>query len=138
MPPTHWGSTDRSVAARRQQALRDVIDKANRSGTVIHTIDMRGVAYMRPGQVPRFWATQQGMAQLAWGTGGLAAFDNGYVQAMQRVEADQQGYYLIGFKAPEACWGCGEEQIRLPFRPGRGQREGTAGAFPDRLLGPDR
>jgi len=93
------------VAARRQQALRDVIDKANRSGTVIHTIDMRGVAYMRPGQVPRFWATQQGMAQLAWGTGGLAAFDNGYVQAMQRVEADQQGYYLIGFKAPRACWG---------------------------------
>jgi VWFA-related protein len=93
------------VAARRQQALRDVIDKANRSGTVIHTIDMRGVAYMRPGQVPRFWATQQGMAQLAWGTGGLAAFDNGYVQAMQRVEADQQGYYLIGFKAPEGLLG---------------------------------
>jgi len=93
------------AAARRQEALRDVIDKANRSGTVIHTIDMRGVAYMWPGQLSRFHATQQGMAQLAWDTGGLASFDNGYAEAIGRVEADQQGYYLIGFKAPEGLLG---------------------------------
>jgi VWFA-related protein len=93
------------MAARRQEALRDLIDKANRSGTVIHTVDMRGVLYVRPRQVPSLWVSQQGMAQLAWGTGGLASFDNGYVQAVQRVEDDQRGYYLIGFKAPESLLG---------------------------------
>ena len=89
------------LADRRQEALRDLIDKANRSGTVIDTVDMRGVIPARPHQVPGLAISQQGMAQLAWGTGGLAAFDNGYVEAMQRVEDDQRGYYLIGFKAPE-------------------------------------
>ncbi len=91
------------LAESRREAFRHLVDKANRSGTVIHTADMRGVVNTR--QPAALWASQQEMARLAQNTGGLASFDNGYVQAMQRVEADQQGYYLIGFKAPEGLLG---------------------------------
>jgi VWFA-related protein len=91
------------LAESRREAFRQLIDKANRSGAVIHTVDMRGVVNTRGPAA--LWASQQEMARLAQNTGGLSSFDNGYVEAMQRVEADQRGYYLIGFKAPENLLG---------------------------------
>jgi VWFA-related protein len=83
------------------QMMRRLVDKANRSGTVIYTMDARGLQYVRPGKSLHLWETQQGLMQLAQDTGGAATINsNGYSEAMQSIEEDQDGYYLIGFKAP--------------------------------------
>jgi VWFA-related protein len=81
---------------------RRLIDKANRSGTVIYTVDARGLLYLPPRATARLWSSQQGLVQLAEDTGGAATINsNGYSEAMQSIEEDQKGYYLIGFKAPD-------------------------------------
>jgi VWFA-related protein len=83
------------------QMMRRLVDKANRSGTVIYAVDARGLQYVRPGKSMDLWQSQQGLLQIAQDTGGTAAINsNGYSEAMQSIEEDQNGYYLIGFKAP--------------------------------------
>ena len=79
-----------------------LIDKANRSGAVVYTVDARGLAYLEPVQLSALDLSQQGLLQLAEDTGGFATLNsNGLSEALDRVEEEQKGYYLIGFKAPE-------------------------------------
>jgi VWFA-related protein len=99
---SHVGILTSPLEAQLIELTRRLIDKANRSGTVIYTVDARGLLYVRPGALQRLWSSQVGMEQLAEETGGVATVNsNGYSEAMQSIEEDQKGYYLIGFKAPD-------------------------------------
>ncbi|MGA2136617.1 MAG: VWA domain-containing protein [Bryobacteraceae bacterium] len=82
--------------------FRRMIDKANRAGAVVYTVDSRGLVYLAPEKLGSLWLSQEGLVELAENTGGFATVNgNGLSEAIQRVENDQTGYYLIGFKAPE-------------------------------------
>lgn len=81
--------------------FRRLIDKANRSGTVVYTVDARGLVYLAPQQLAALELSQQGLLQLAEDTGGFATLNNNtFNYALERIEEEQRGYYLIGFKAP--------------------------------------
>jgi len=81
--------------------FRRMIDKANRSGVVVYTVDARGLVYLEPAKIDSLWLSQEGLVELAESTGGVATVNgNGFSQAIERVENDETGYYLIGFKAP--------------------------------------
>jgi VWFA-related protein len=106
------------------EALRKLIDRANRAGTVIYTMQATG---LQPRQLDatdrvtsraqadllthvgaiggRDWyfnIMQQGLAYLADKTGGLA-YENGndLNWGLDRMLEDQKGYYLLGFHPPE-------------------------------------
>jgi hypothetical protein len=65
-------------------------------------VDARGLVYREPEQLGALELSQQGLLQLAEDTGGFATVNgNGLNDALQRVEEEQRGYYLIGFKAPD-------------------------------------
>jgi len=82
--------------------FRQLIDKANRSGAVVYTVDARGLVYLEPATLSALELSQDGLLQLAEDTGGFATVNgNGLSDAMQHIEEQQRGYYLIGFKAPE-------------------------------------
>lgn len=88
-----------------QNAFRHLIDKANRSGTVMYTVDAQGLVAPRGGADQRLGSalalSQAGLIQLAESTGGLPIVNgNGFDTALDHIEEDQKGYYLIGFKAP--------------------------------------
>ena len=105
------------------RALRRLIDRANRSGTVIYTMDASGLQTGQLGAQDNVGGQQQSLnalthagggrdladnarkqnlAYLADKTGGLA-YENGNDMnwAMDRVLEDQEGYYLLGFHPPE-------------------------------------
>ena len=109
-------------------AMRKLIDRANRAGTVIYTIQSTGLLtaqldaadrvpgnpnllqqLTRVGHVGnRDWllnANQQGLAYLADQTGGLA-YDNGNSlnYGLDRMLEDQKGYYLLGFHPPQGLF----------------------------------
>lgn len=96
------------------QTVRGLIDAANRSSVVIHTLDPRGVQAFFPGasddvgakgavtamdqRRSKMFDTQSGLAVLAQGTGGLFIQNDNLVDdAIRQVLADSQGYYLIGY-----------------------------------------
>lgn len=82
--------------------FRRLIDKANRSGAVVYTVDARGLAYLEPEVAGSLPLSQEGLLRLAEDTGGFATLNsNGLSDAMQQIEEEQKGYYLIGFKAPD-------------------------------------
>jgi VWFA-related protein len=82
--------------------FRRLIDKANRAGAVVYTVDARGLVYLPPEKLGALELSQEGMLQLAEDTGGFATVNgNGLGDALERIEEQQTGYYLIGFKAPE-------------------------------------
>jgi VWFA-related protein len=82
--------------------FRRLIDRANRSGAIVYTVDARGLVYLEPAQLSALDLSQQGLLQLAEDTGGFATVNsNGLSEALDRIEEEQKGYYLIGFKAPE-------------------------------------
>lgn len=121
------------------EALRRLVDRANRSGTVIYTMHTAGLQTLQPdaqdrvgpisgnpqeqaqqmrealrpitqagapgGRDVAFNAGQQGLAHLALETGGLP-YENGndLNWGLDRVLADQQGYYLIGFKPAQGTF----------------------------------
>ena len=108
--------------------MRKLIDRANRAGTVIYTIQATGLQTAQldaADRVPgnsrllqrltdagrvgnRDWllnASQQGLAYLADETGGLA-YDNGNSLnfGLARMLEDQRGYYLLAFHPPEGLF----------------------------------
>lgn len=114
-------------------ALRTLIDRANRAGTVIYTMHTVGLETLQPGAqdnlrlrgMPQasvlgtladvtaasgtkhrlFNIEQQGLGFLADQTGGLA-YENGndLYWGLERVLEDQQGYYLLGYKPSEGTF----------------------------------
>jgi len=111
-----------------RDAMRKLIDRANRAGTVIYTIQATGLqtaqldAGDRVSGDPRTLrnltqvgacfgrdailnADQQGLAYIADQTGGLA-YDNGNDLnfGLARMLEDQKGYYLLGFRPPEGLF----------------------------------
>jgi VWFA-related protein len=80
------------------RAFQSLIDLANRSGTVIYTMQTTGlVAEYRPD--PK---QQQNLAHIADKTGGLAfANGNDLNWGLTQVLEDQAGYYLLGYHPPE-------------------------------------
>lgn len=97
---------------RTMDALRALVDAANRAGVVIYTIDARGLVTggIRPDQgssaapeelqVEReeLLLTQEGLGAVAAQTGGLFIRNNNDIGAMiRRALDDQRGYYLLGY-----------------------------------------
>jgi len=106
-----------------QRVLHHLIDRTNRSGTVIYTMDASGLQTGQLGAQDNVRGQQralnslthigsgrdaidntlkQSLAYLAERTGGLA-YENGNDMnwALDRVLEDQEGYYLLGFHPPE-------------------------------------
>lgn len=105
-------------------ALRRLIDIANRASVVIYTMDTRGlqtlgltaednVSGMSPDQIEssladrsaRLFDTQAGLNYLAQQTGGIAIRNtNDLAGGIKRVLDDQRGYYLIGYRPDESTF----------------------------------
>jgi VWFA-related protein len=91
-----------NVDPRAIGLVQGLMDKANRAGAVIDMVDARGLEAGGPGIGLRLYGSQYWMREFADRTGGIVLLNsNDYFGMMQRVENDQSGYYLIGFRAPE-------------------------------------
>lgn len=110
--------------SRFLEALRRLIDQANRASVVIYTMDARGlqalgltaadnVAALTPDELEtslsdrrrQLFDTQSGLNYLAQQTGGLAIRNtNDLAGGIKRVLDDQKGYYLIGYRPDEATF----------------------------------
>jgi VWFA-related protein len=88
---------DQGRTAAMKEPLQHLIDAANRSGVVIHSIDPRGV--VNTGNTCELLASQDGMVILAKQTGGLfMAGHNDIDRVLETVANDGNGYYLIGYQ----------------------------------------
>jgi VWFA-related protein len=112
-------------------AFRRLTDLANRSSTVIYTMDARGLQTVGPTaadaaspggfggygeslrrQSQSIFDTQAGLIALAKTTGGFAVRNsNDLFGGLRRIIEDQQGYYLLAYSPDDAS-----------FRPGRNGR----------------
>ena len=98
------------------EALRRLVDAANRASVVVYTMDARGLVYTgltaadntggrSPDEIESDLATrrgdlfdtQEGLIYLAKQTGGLAIRNNNDLSGGIRKILDDQSYYLIGF-----------------------------------------
>ena len=104
-----------------REAMRRLVDRANRAGVVIYAYDARGLvcacltaadktgglsdiglAEVGAARREALAATQDGLRYVAEETGGFAVVNsNGFPGALDRIAADLGGYYLIGFQ-PDA------------------------------------
>jgi VWFA-related protein len=105
-----------------RDAMRLIVDRANRAAVVIYTVDPRGLvvtsmgasegglgnprAAMQRGSALR--ATQDGLRFVASETGGFAVVDSNDIPgALRRVMDDQRGYYLVGYQPDATTFGAG-------------------------------
>jgi VWFA-related protein len=107
-------------SGRVLDALRRLVDAANRAAVVIHTLDARGLVYTgltaaddtgsrNPQQVEdelsrrrgELFDTQAGLQYLAVQTGGTSLVNNNDLSGGIRKILDDQSYYLIGFVPDE-------------------------------------
>lgn len=103
------------------QAMRRLVDLANRASVVIYTMDARGLQTLglsaadsvRPDQIDQvlssrradFFESQSGLSYLSEETGGIAIRNsNDLSRGVQRVLDDQKGYYLIGYRPDESTF----------------------------------
>lgn len=104
--------------------LRALTDFANRASVVFYTIDARGlqttglqagdsttgfqseeITSKISARTKSLIETQQGLTFLSAETGGLAILSNNDINAgIKQVIADQQGYYLVGYRPDEATF----------------------------------
>jgi VWFA-related protein len=108
-----------------RDAMRLIVDRANRAAVVIYAVDPRGLvvtsmganeggtgnphAAMQRGSALR--ATQDGLRFVAAETGGFAVVDNNDLPgALGRVMDDQRGYYLVGYQPDAATFAPGSAQ----------------------------
>lgn len=99
-------------------AYESFLNHANRSGIVVNTIDPRGlIATFDTAERSHSasdacgdarWTelalTQIQLGEIAKRTGGISIInDNDLAASMAKVATDQLGYYLIGYKPPEAA-----------------------------------
>jgi len=112
-PDRGRGRSDRVL-----EALRRLTDLANRASVVIYAMDVRGLVYTGPtaaddlgGMTPeqisavgssrnqQIFDTQSGLNYLARQTGGLFVRNsNDLTGGVEKILADQPGYYLIGYR----------------------------------------
>jgi VWFA-related protein len=108
-------------------ALRGLVDAANRAGVVVYTVDARGLLVTGrsaaeaggfadveavSGRGEEVRATQQGLGYLAAETGGLFVANNNDVGAgVRRAIDDQQGYYLIGYVPERSTFSAGKPRF---------------------------
>ena len=98
-------------------SLQGLIDAADRSSVVIHTIDPRGLQTLRDirdtdssplvemQRGAQMLESQEGLVGLAEATGGRFIKNNNRVdQALQDVAEDSEGYYLIGYRPDSATF----------------------------------
>ncbi|HVG31989.1 MAG TPA: VWA domain-containing protein [Pyrinomonadaceae bacterium] len=119
------GSSAGTVSSDRVlEAMRRLIDLANRASVVIYTMDPRGLptlgftaednlSGMRPDQIQGalskrssdYIASQDGPNLLARETGGFSIRNTNDLSAgMRQVLDDQKGYYLIGYRPEESTF----------------------------------
>ena len=100
-------------------ALRSIVEVANRASVVVYTLDPSGLTSDAPGadvsgmpsaserssaSLSRFSA-QGTLRELADGTGGLSVYNrNDLKGGLKEVVLDQRAYYLVGFEPPEAAF----------------------------------
>ena len=101
-----------------REAMRRLVDRANRAGVVIYAVDARGLvcgcltaadsgsaaslAGLTEARLESLAATQDGLRYVAGETGGFAVVNaNDLPGALDRIAGDLRGYYLIGFQ-PDA------------------------------------
>lgn len=91
--------------------LQRLVDRSNRAGVVLYAIDPRGVSVAgltaadnpdprsRADVASRLWNTQDDLRFLTGQTGGFAVLNNNDLESgLDRIIADQRGYYLIGYQ----------------------------------------
>jgi VWFA-related protein len=108
------GETNSQVTA----AYEAFLNHANRSGIVVNTIDPRGLIATfdttershsaedacADARFTELALTQIQLGEIARRTGGISiSNDNDLAASMDKVATDQLGYYLIGYKPPEAA-----------------------------------
>jgi VWFA-related protein len=101
-----------------REAMRRLVDRANRAGVVIYAVDARGLvcgcltaadrtrglsadslAARTEARLEALAATQDGLRYVADETGGFAVVNsNDLPGALDRIAGDLRGYYLIGFQ----------------------------------------
>jgi VWFA-related protein len=87
-----------------KDTVQHLIDSANRSAVVIHSIDPRGL--IAGADTCALLASQDGLSVLAQRTGGLFVSNhNDILKAIKTVAADGDGYYLIGYPPDEKTVG---------------------------------
>jgi VWFA-related protein len=106
------------------EALRRLVDQANRASVVFYTIDSRGLQTLLPSAADdlkgrtqhsfeepmrkgreNYYYSQEGLIYLAKQTGGLSFLNsNDLSKGIARVLDDQQGYYLIGYTPEESTF----------------------------------
>ena len=103
-------------SGRVLEALRRLVDAANRAAVVIYTMDARGLVYTglsaaddtsgrSPDQIEQelsdrrsqLFDTQDGLVYLAKQTGGTALINNNDLSGGIRKILDDQSYYLVGY-----------------------------------------
>lgn len=104
-------------SSRVLQALRQLVDLANRASVVVYTMDARGlqtlgftaqdnVSGLSPDAVEQrlgdrrneLFNTQEGLTYLARQTGGIPILNNNDLSGGIRKILDDQSYYLIGYQ----------------------------------------
>jgi len=109
-----------------RDAMRLIVDRANRAAVVIYAVDPRGLVVTSlgaadaggPGHGALFArrssalrATQDGLRYVAAETGGFAVVDSNDIPgAFRRVMDDQRGYYLVGYQPDRSTFGPGSER----------------------------
>ena len=97
-----------------RDAMRLIVDRANRAAVVIYAVDPRGLVVTSIGAADAasrdrdavasrrgaaLRATQDGLRFVAAETGGFAVVDSNDIPgALGRVMEDQRGYYLVGYQ----------------------------------------
>lgn len=119
-----FSRSDPTGNPRVLNALKNLTDLANRASVVIYTIDARGlvntslnaadsVSELTDAEIDQalanrnadFFESQSGLNYLARQTGGFAVRNSNDINhGIRRVLADQQGYYLIGYRPDESTF----------------------------------
>jgi VWFA-related protein len=126
-------------AQGRDSDLRRITDAATRSGTVIYSLDTRGLIAAVPGgdasqpggfidltgardriESASIEAQRDGLNALARDTGGFPVFNNNDLNlGLQKVLADNEAYYVLAYE-PETVWRDGrfhKIEVKIKGRP---------------------
>ncbi len=135
-PPSNNANDPDAVAQSEmvQQALKQLVEMANRSSVVIYSMDAKGLMPLVPGGETGGRPTGDNYAQamqdnqealegpvsLAVQTGGIATFNNNDLNlGIQEALYDQQSYYLIGFDPDDEKFDRKQHKIKITVkRPG--------------------